>query len=96
MSHQHFCSFKMHWWECSGTALRLGQKEPSVCLCTTCKLPLEAGDHSKCDSYEAITCPQHMEEYRCWRRANRPGMIAHFKRRKAVLERIIKRLESEE
>jgi hypothetical protein len=37
-----------------------------------------------------------MEEYRRWRKANRPSMIAFLKRRKAELERIIERMESEE
>jgi hypothetical protein len=97
MSHHHLCTFKMHWWECSGTALHDGEKEPSVCVCKDCKLPLEQGDHTKCEKGgEHATCPQHMEEYLRWRKANRPSMIAFFKKRKAELERIIKRMESEE
>jgi hypothetical protein len=97
MSHQHYCMFKSHLWDCSGTALHDGEKEPSVCLCGRCHLPLEEGDHSKCDWVgDCVTCPQHMEEYRRWRKANRPSMIAFFKKRKEELERIIKRMESEE
>jgi predicted sulfurtransferase len=101
----------MHWWDCDGKALRSGDREPSVCVCDACGLPLEEGDHTKCDRMgEDVTCPQHIEEEKRRRTANRPRMIAYFKRRKAHLdstgrstpetdrffERIFKHLESEE
>ena len=111
MSHQHFCLIDMHSWECGGTALHDGEKEPSVCMCKDCKLPLEQGDHTKCEKWGGyVTCPQHIEEEKRRRKANMPRIIAYFKRRKARLdstgqstpesdqfyEGIIKRLESEE
>ncbi len=58
MSHQHFCDVAGHWWECEGTALRPGDKEPSVCMCLKCGVPLEFGDHSH-DFAELLACPEH-------------------------------------
>ena len=58
MSHQHFCDVAGHWWECEGTALRAGDREPSVCMCLKCGVPLEFGDHSH-DYVELPACPEH-------------------------------------
>ena len=58
MSHQHFCDVAGHWWECAGSALRAGDKEPSVCMCLRCGVPLEFGDHSH-DYVELLACPEH-------------------------------------
>ena len=58
MSHQHFCDVAGHWWECQGTALRFGDKEPSICMCLKCGVPLESGDHSH-DYVELLACPEH-------------------------------------
>ena len=58
MSHRHFCDVVGHWWECEGTALRSGDKEPSICMCLTCGVPLESGDHSH-DYVELLACPEH-------------------------------------
>jgi hypothetical protein len=65
MSHQHFCDVAGHWWQCEGTALRLGDTVPSVCACLPCGLPLEGFDHSEChDPVELIACPEHQDEER--------------------------------
>jgi hypothetical protein len=65
MSHQHFCHVAGHYWECEGTALRGGDAEPTVCVCSPCGLPLEGFDHSGCnDPVELLACPEHMEEFR--------------------------------
>jgi len=46
MSHRHFCGVaEPHWWECDGEAMRLGEEQPSVCLCDGCHLSLEQGGH---------------------------------------------------
>jgi hypothetical protein len=58
MSHQHFCDVAGHWWECEGTALRPGDKVPSVCMCLKCGVPLDFGDHSH-DYVELLACPEH-------------------------------------
>jgi hypothetical protein len=58
MSHRHFCDVTGHWWDCEGTALRLGDKEPSVCLCLKCGVPLELGSHIH-DYVELLACPEH-------------------------------------
>ena len=42
-----------------------GEKEPSICICLPCGLPLEGFDHSKCpDPVELLACPEHREEQR--------------------------------
>ena len=65
VSHRHFCDFAGHWWECGGTALRLGDREPSVCTCLPCGLPLEGFDHSQCHGpAELVACPEHHDEQR--------------------------------
>lgn len=80
MSHQHFCDVVGHPWECCGTALRLGQKEPTVCTCHGCHLPLEQGDHSRCKNLvELVACPQHWDEQ--LRRKENAGI--EFERRAA-------------
>ena len=63
MSHRHFCDFAGHFWECEGTALRplAGDTEPSVCMCETCHVPMEQGDHSGC-MVELLACPEHRDE----------------------------------
>ena len=63
MSHQHFCDVASHRWDCNGAALRLGDKEPSVCVCHACRAPLEEGDHSRCKNImEIVACPEHRNE----------------------------------
>jgi predicted sulfurtransferase len=65
MSHRHFCDVTGHWWECGGAALRLGDKEPSVCICHACRAPLEQGDHARCKNrVELVACPEHRDEQR--------------------------------
>ena len=62
MSHQHFCDAASHWFECDGKALHRGDTEPSVCVCDTCGLPLEQGDHSRCKNLvELLACPAHRD-----------------------------------
>ena len=63
MSHNHFCDFAGHMWECEGTAMRplAGDTEPSLCICGTCQVPMEQGDHSEC-MIELLACPEHMDE----------------------------------
>ena len=58
MSHQHFCDFAGHYWECEGTAVRLFAPEPTVCMCLDHGVPMDEGDHSAC-SVELLSCPEH-------------------------------------
>ena len=63
MSHRHQCDVGGHMWECSGAAMRLGQKEPTVCTCHSCRAPLEQGDHSHCKNLvEIVACREHKDE----------------------------------
>ncbi len=63
MSHRHFCDVAGHWWICDGRALRVGDREPSVCTCLPCGLPLEGFDHRQChDPVELLAYPEHGEE----------------------------------
>ena len=55
--HRHACDYG-HYWECAGTAVRLGSSEPSVCMCFDHGVPRDEGDHSAC-SIEIVTCPEH-------------------------------------
>jgi len=44
-------------------ALRLADKEPTVCTCHSCRAPLEQGNHSRCKNLvEIVACPEHREE----------------------------------
>ena len=80
MSHRHLCDVTGHWWECDGTAVRLGHKEPTVCTCHSCHAPLEQGDHSRCKSLvELVACPEHRDEQ--IRRTEKAGK--EFERRAA-------------
>jgi hypothetical protein len=38
--------------------MRPGDKEPSLCMCLKCGVPLEFGDHSH-DYVELLACPEH-------------------------------------
>lgn len=58
MSHQHWCGYTGHYWTCPGTATRLFQNEPSVCLCLDHGVRMEDGDHSEC-AVELMPCPEH-------------------------------------
>ena len=63
MAHRHLCDVTGHMWKCDGTAVRLGHKEPSVCTCHSCRLPLEQGDHSHCKNLvEIVACAEHRDE----------------------------------
>jgi hypothetical protein len=63
MSHRHFCDVTDHLWECGGTALRLGHKEATVCTCHGCRLPLDQGDHSRCNNLvEIVACAEHRDQ----------------------------------
>jgi len=63
MSHRHLCDVTGHMWECDGAAQRLGDKEPSVCTCHSCRSPPEQRDHSKCKNLvEIVACPEHRDE----------------------------------
>ena len=85
MSHRHFCIVGFHGWDCEGKALRSGDREPSVCLCSACGLPLEEGDHSKCEDFgEVVTCPEHRDEERRRFLEMKPRIAARFKRLKAA------------
>ena len=96
MSHEHFCDVAGHWWKCSGTALRPGDTEPSICLCIGCRLPLEQGDHSRCKKrVELVACPEHLNEERrrmeearkeCERRAAEFAFEEKWARMKALPE----------
>ena len=94
MSHRHFCDVTGHLWECSGTAMRLGDKEPSVCVCHGCRAPLEHGDHSRCKNLmEIVACGEHRDEQlrktqeaerKFQRRAAEFGFDGKWKRMKAL------------
>jgi len=58
MSHQHWCEFTGHYWTCEGTAVRLFQAEPTICMCFDHGVPMEDGDHSEC-TVELLSCPEH-------------------------------------
>ena len=62
MSHQHFCDFAGHYWECGGNAVRLFAKdsEPTPCMCLNHQVSMEDGDYSKCP-VELLACPEHRE-----------------------------------
>ena len=60
MSHRHFCDYADHYWQCDGTALRLVDTEPSLCMCRYHGIPIEEGDHSRC-MIELLACPEHRE-----------------------------------
>ena len=62
MSHRHFCDFAGHYWECEGTATRLFAPKPSVCMCLTHGVPMEAGVHSEC-SVELLSCTEHRADH---------------------------------
>ena len=55
--HRHACDYG-HYWECAGTAVRLGSSEPTICMCLDHGVPMEQDDHSTC-SIEVLTCPEH-------------------------------------
>jgi hypothetical protein len=61
--HRHSCDYAGHYWQCEGTALRpdAGDTRPSVCMCMTCKIRMEEGDHSEC-SVELLVCPEHQQD----------------------------------
>jgi hypothetical protein len=63
LSHKHFCEVTGHEWVCEGTAMRplAGDIQPSICICGTCHVPMEEGDHSEC-MIELLACPEHMDE----------------------------------
>ena len=63
MSHQHYCDYAGHEWECTGAALRplAGDTEPSVCMCAIHQVPLADGDHNECP-IELLACPEHCEQ----------------------------------
>ena len=43
--------------------MRLVDKEPSVCVCHSCRALLEQGDHSRCKNLvELVACPEHRDE----------------------------------
>jgi hypothetical protein len=58
LSHTHWCDYAGHHWECPGTAIRLFQAEPSVCMCIQHGVPMEDGDHNAC-FIELLLCPEH-------------------------------------
>jgi len=63
IGHPHFCDVADHWWDCKGAALRPGDKEPSVCVCHSCRAPLEQGDHRRCKNLvEIVACPEHRDQ----------------------------------
>jgi len=62
MTHRHWCDYPGHFWVCQGTAVRLFQPEPSVCVCIEHGVPMEEGDHSAC-SVELLSCPEHRADH---------------------------------
>lgn len=57
--HKHACDYG-HYWDCNGTAIRIGDSEPSVCMCLDHNTPMEVGDHAAC-IIEILTCPFHRQ-----------------------------------
>ena len=77
MSHQHFCHVAGHYWDCEGKALRGGDAEPTVWVCSPCGRLLEGFDHSGCKNIiELVACPEHKNEER--------RSIEEFRRRSGV------------
>ncbi len=64
MSHKHYCNHAGHFWQCDGNALRyiVDGAEPSECICETCELPMELGNHARCQ-IEFLDCPEHLHEW---------------------------------
>ena len=62
MSHQHWCGYTGHYWDCPGAAVRLFQAQPTVCMCLQHGVPMEEGDHSAC-SMELLSCPEHRADH---------------------------------
>ena len=60
MSHRHFCDYAGHYWQCDGTALRLTDTEPSLCMCFEHSVPMDDGDHGRC-MIELLACPEHRD-----------------------------------
>ena len=58
MAHQHWCDYAGHYWDCPGTAVRLFEAEPTICMCIQHGVPMEEGDHSEC-AIELLSCPDH-------------------------------------
>ena len=61
MTHRHACSHG-HYWECEGTAVRIGDSIPSLCMCIDHREPMEQGNHSEC-TIELLDCPTHRNEH---------------------------------
>ncbi len=58
MSHRHWCDYSGHYWDCSGTAVRLFQNEATVCMCIKHGVSMDNGDHNACP-IELLSCPEH-------------------------------------
>ena len=61
MSHKHWCDYAGHEWECSGSAIRPFQNEPTPCFCMQHQTSMDDGDHSNCP-IELIACPEHRRD----------------------------------
>ena len=93
MSHRHFCDVAGHWWICDGRALRARDREPSVCTCLPCGLPLEGFDHTQCHApVELLACPEHGEEER--RRMEQGRKEAEHRAAEFGLERKLAKLQA--
>ena len=65
MSHRRFSDVIGGRFECEGNALHHGDNKPSVCVCETCGLPLEEGDHTRCKNpVKLVSSGEHSGEER--------------------------------
>ena len=66
MSHPFFCDIGGHEWELDCDCVAVHEFVPekySVCVCMTCQVPKDEGDHSRCP-IELRPCPEHLHQTR--------------------------------
>jgi hypothetical protein len=62
MGHPYFCDICGHEWECECVAVHeFVPERHSVCICKTCGLPMNEGDHSRCP-IELRACPENLHQ----------------------------------
>jgi hypothetical protein len=60
MGHRCFCDRCGDEWECECVAMHEFVPEKySVCICKTCHLPMNEGDHLNCP-LQSVTCSEHL------------------------------------
>lgn len=62
MGHKYFCEICRQEWECECVAVHdFVPEKYSVCICKTCHLPMDEGDHRDCP-VQSLTCPEHLPQ----------------------------------